>query len=146
MISLTATISRPDEIFGTDKDDLGFIVTPHEEINFGHRQTSEEDSGSGQSTIIDKGDLFLQHNQRYASRGLVGDASQRCVSLSHGRAGAREVTLRCRPNFEDHTSRDGMRSDGTFRGLPSACLSCGFTSSPANSSSGSRNCIEYKRV
>jgi hypothetical protein len=36
-----------------EKDDLGLIVTPLEEIGFGHRQTSEEDSGSGQSTIID---------------------------------------------------------------------------------------------
>jgi hypothetical protein len=35
------------------KDDLGLIVTPLEEIGFGHRQTSEENSGSGQSTIID---------------------------------------------------------------------------------------------
>jgi hypothetical protein len=35
------------------EDDLGLIVTPLEEIGFGHRQTSEEDSGSGQSTIID---------------------------------------------------------------------------------------------
>jgi hypothetical protein len=29
------------------KDDLGLIVTPLEEIGFGHRQTSQEDSGSG---------------------------------------------------------------------------------------------------
>jgi hypothetical protein len=36
-----------------EKDDLGLTVTPREEIGFGHRQTSEEDSGSGQSTIID---------------------------------------------------------------------------------------------
>jgi hypothetical protein len=34
------------------ENDLGLIVTPLEEIGFGHRQTSEEDSGSGQSTII----------------------------------------------------------------------------------------------
>jgi hypothetical protein len=34
------------------KDDLGLIVTPLEEIGFGHRHTSEEDSGSGQSTIV----------------------------------------------------------------------------------------------
>jgi hypothetical protein len=26
-----------------EKDDLGLIVTPLEEIGFGHRQTSEED-------------------------------------------------------------------------------------------------------
>src|SRR5215510_1755046 len=36
-----------------EKDDLGLIVSPFEEIGFGHRQTSEEESGSGQSTIID---------------------------------------------------------------------------------------------
>src|SRR5688572_32419008 len=36
-----------------EKDDLGFIVSPLEEIGFGHRQTSEEDSGSRQSTILD---------------------------------------------------------------------------------------------
>jgi hypothetical protein len=36
-----------------EKDDLGLIVTPLEEIGFGHRQTSDEDSGSGQSTIIE---------------------------------------------------------------------------------------------
>jgi hypothetical protein len=30
-----------------------------EEIGFGHRQTSEEDSGSGQSTIIDTRQLFF---------------------------------------------------------------------------------------
>jgi hypothetical protein len=35
------------------KDNLGLIVTPLEEIGFSHRQASEEDSGSGQSTIID---------------------------------------------------------------------------------------------
>ena len=36
-----------------EKDDLGLVVTPLEEIGFGHRQTSEKDSGSEQSTIID---------------------------------------------------------------------------------------------
>ena len=36
-----------------EEDDLGLIVTPLEEIGFGHRQTSEEDSGSGQSTLFD---------------------------------------------------------------------------------------------
>ena len=36
-----------------EKNDLGLIVTPLEEISFGHGQTSEEDSGSGQSIIID---------------------------------------------------------------------------------------------
>ena len=35
-----------------EEDDLGLIVTPLEEIGFGHRQTSEEDSGSGQSAIV----------------------------------------------------------------------------------------------
>src|SRR5215510_1230451 len=69
MISLTATISRPDEIFGTDKDDLGFIVTPHEEINFGHRQTSEEDSGSGQSTTIDTRHPFFATQPKIPSCG-----------------------------------------------------------------------------
>jgi hypothetical protein len=38
---------------------LGLIVTPLEEIGFGHRQTSEEDSGSGQSTIIDARHAFF---------------------------------------------------------------------------------------
>jgi hypothetical protein len=55
-----------------EKDDLGFIVSPLEEIGFGHRQTSKEDSGSGQSTIIDTGylvfatepaDLFRHHTR-----------------------------------------------------------------------------------
>jgi hypothetical protein len=50
----------------TEKYDLGLIVTPLEEIGFGNRQTSEEDSGAGQSAIIDKRHLFLQHN-RYSS-------------------------------------------------------------------------------
>jgi hypothetical protein len=35
------------------------IVTPLEEIGFGHRQTSEEDSGLGQSTIIDMRHTFF---------------------------------------------------------------------------------------
>jgi hypothetical protein len=34
-------------------------VTPLEEIGAGHRQTSEENSGSGQSTIIDTRHLFF---------------------------------------------------------------------------------------
>ena len=38
-----------------EKDDFGLVVTPLEEIGFGHRQTSEQDSESGQSTIIDTG-------------------------------------------------------------------------------------------
>ena len=42
-----------------EKDDLGLIVTPLEEIGFGHRQTSEEDSGSGQSTLIDTRQPFF---------------------------------------------------------------------------------------
>jgi hypothetical protein len=49
-----AKISAP-----ADKDNLGLIVTPFEEIDFGHRQTSEEDSGSGQSTIIGTRHLFF---------------------------------------------------------------------------------------
>jgi len=49
-------------------------VTPLEEIGFGHRQTSEEDSGSGQSTIIDKGHLFLQHNQKDGRDFCYGQA------------------------------------------------------------------------
>jgi hypothetical protein len=36
-----------------EKDDLGFIVTPLKEIGFGRWQTSDGDSGSGQSAIID---------------------------------------------------------------------------------------------
>src|SRR5215467_2066052 len=70
----------------------------------------------------------------YASRRLVGDASQCCDSLSHMREGAREVTLRCPLNFGDHTGSDGMRSDGAFRELPSACSSRSFNRSPTNSS------------
>jgi hypothetical protein len=35
------------------RSDKGFNVTSLEEIDFGHRQTSDEDSGSGRSTIID---------------------------------------------------------------------------------------------
>jgi hypothetical protein len=52
-------------------------VTPLEEIGFGHRQTSEEDSGSGQSTIIDtrhpffatQPDLFLASTEIAAQNG-----------------------------------------------------------------------------
>src|SRR4030095_1663814 len=42
-----------------EKDDLGLIVTPLEEIGFDHRQTSEEDSASGQSTLIDTRQPFF---------------------------------------------------------------------------------------
>jgi len=35
-----------------EEDDLGLIVTPLEEIGFDPRQASEEDSGSGQATIV----------------------------------------------------------------------------------------------
>ena len=47
-----------------EKDELGFIVSPLEEIGFGHRQTSKEDSGSGQSTIIDTGYLVFATEPR----------------------------------------------------------------------------------
>jgi hypothetical protein len=42
-----------------EKDDLGLIVTPLEGIGFSHGQTSEQDSGSGQSTIIDTSHPFF---------------------------------------------------------------------------------------
>jgi hypothetical protein len=42
-----------------EKVDLGLIVTPLEEIGFGQRQTSEEDSGSGQSTIVNTRHSFF---------------------------------------------------------------------------------------
>src|SRR5262249_23118561 len=41
------------------ENNLGLIVTPLEETGFGHRQTSKQDSGSGQSTIIDQSHLFF---------------------------------------------------------------------------------------
>jgi hypothetical protein len=40
-------------------------VTLLEEIGFGHRQTSEEDSGSGWSTIIDTKHLFFATEPSY---------------------------------------------------------------------------------
>jgi hypothetical protein len=52
-----------------EKDDLEFIVTPLEEIIFGHRQTSEEDSGSGQSTTIDTRHPFFATQPKIPSCG-----------------------------------------------------------------------------
>jgi hypothetical protein len=53
-----------------EKDDLGLIVAPLEEIDFGNRQTSEEDSGSGQSTIIDtRHPIFATQPAKLSIRG-----------------------------------------------------------------------------
>jgi hypothetical protein len=59
-----------DGIFDRDND-LGLIVRPLEEIGFGHRHTSEEDSGSGQSTIINTRHPFFATRPMRPRRGIL---------------------------------------------------------------------------
>jgi hypothetical protein len=54
-----------------EKDDLGLILTPLEGIGFSHGQTSEQDSGSGPSTIIDKSHPFFATQPRIDYMGLL---------------------------------------------------------------------------
>jgi hypothetical protein len=62
------------------------MVTPLEEIGFGHRQTSEQDSESGQSTIIDTGHPFFATQPEIPSKGIK-PPSQTRKSFLHNRVG-----------------------------------------------------------
>jgi uncharacterized damage-inducible protein DinB len=66
-------------------------VTPLEEIGFGHRQTSEEDSGSGQSTIINTRHPFFATQPTAPRREVI-----RSLMLNHWyhRRGQLSVYLR----------------------------------------------------
>jgi hypothetical protein len=62
-------------------NDLGLVVTPLEEIGCGHRHISEEDSGSGRSTIIDTRHPF------FATRLMILESDD---SLAKDRRGLME--------------------------------------------------------
>jgi hypothetical protein len=74
---------------------LGLIVTPLEEIGFGHRQTSEEDSGSGQSTIIDARHAFFCNT----TQKLIKPLYDALVKTPAGKERALKIYARARPGY-----------------------------------------------